>query len=138
NISMPAQPEREGVYRHTRSCDPVVVEGNYAYVTLRDGTDCRGGVNQLDVVDVSDPSRPRKVKTYPMTNPHGLGIDEGTLFICDGRDGLKVFDANDPMRIEQTGRFRNIQAYDVIPIKARKHLVMVGSNKIFQYDYKSP
>ena len=138
SIAQPAQPKREGVYRHTRSCDPVVVEGNYAYVTLRDGTDCRGGVNQLDVVDVSNPARPRKVKTYPMTNPHGLGIDNGTLFICDGRAGLKIFDAQNPMRIEQTGGFRNIQTYDVIPITQRKHLIMVGSNQIFQYDYKSP
>ncbi len=136
SIANPATPERLGHYRHTRSCDPVVVEGNLAYVTLRDGTDCRGGVNQLDVVDVSDPARPRKVKTYPMTNPHGLGIDNGTLFICDGRDGLKVFDASNANNIRQTQRFENIQTYDVIPIAAKKRLVMVGSNRIFQYDYR--
>ncbi len=138
SIANQAQPKREGVYRHTRSCDPVVVQGDYAYVTLRDGSDCRGGVNQLDVVDVSNPARPRLLRSYPMTNPHGLGIDQNTLFICDGRDGLKIFDAQNPNRIQQTGHFGNIRTYDVIPITHRKHLVMVGSNQIFQYDYQNP
>jgi hypothetical protein len=133
-------PVREGHYRHTRSCDPVVVEGNYAFVTLRDGTDCGGNVNQLDVIDISTPSRPVKVKTYPMTNPHGLGIDNGTLFVCDGRDGLKVYDAADVRSIDrnQLAHFRNINTYDVIPDDRRKILMMVGSNRITQYDYKDP
>ncbi len=133
-------PTREGHYRHTRSCDPVVVEGNYAYVTLRDGSDCGGGVNQLDVIDISNPSRLTKVQTYPMTNPHGLGIDNGTLFVCDGRDGLKVFDASDVRAISrnQLAHFRNINTYDVIPDSNRKILMMVGSNRITQYDYKDP
>lgn len=138
NASNPVRPYLEGQYRHTRSCDPVVVEGSYAYVTLRDGTDCGGRVNQLDVIDISNPARPQKVKTYPLTNPHGLGIDNGTLFVCDGRDGLKVYDAADPHRLKQTAHFNNINTYDVIPDSQRKILMMVGGNKITQYDYKNP
>jgi hypothetical protein len=97
-------------------------------------------VNQLDVIDISTPSRPVKVKTYPMTNPHGLGIDNGTLFVCDGRDGLKVYDAADVRSIDrnQLAHFRNINTYDVIPDDRRKILMMVGSNRITQYDYKDP
>ncbi|TAE00428.1 MAG: hypothetical protein EAZ97_05850 [Bacteroidetes bacterium] len=130
-------PQRMGVYRHTRSCDPVVVEGNYAYVTMRNGTDCAGDVNQLDVVDVSNPFNPQKVATHKMTNPHGLGIDQGVLFICDGKDGLKVFDAADPQTIgkNKLAQFSDINAFDVIPDNKRKVLMMVGSNKIKQYDY---
>lgn len=132
----PTNPQRLGQYEHTRSCDPVVVEGNYAYVTLRDGTDCRGGVNQLDILDISNPSRPKKVRTYNMTNPHGLGIDNGTLFICDGRAGLKVFDAKNPNAIEEVKNFPNITTFDVIPVGTKKNLIMVGNDKIYQYDYK--
>ncbi|TAF32133.1 MAG: hypothetical protein EAZ57_09970 [Cytophagales bacterium] len=140
SIQNPEQPVRLGRYEHTRSCDPVVVEGNYAYVTLRNGNDCDGQVNQLDVIDISNPSRPRKIVTHNMTNPHGLAIDNGTLFICDGRDGLKVFDAKDPYTIKrnQIGHFQGITAYDVIPVSLQKRLVMVGSNQIFQYDYSNP
>jgi hypothetical protein len=133
-----ARPQLEGTYRHVRSCDPVVVEGKYAYVTLRNGSDCGGNVNQLDVIDISNPSRPQKVRTYPMTNPHGLGIDNGLLFICDGRDGLKVFNARNPRAITQVAHFSNIQTYDVIPDSHRKILMMVGGNKITQYDYRDP
>ncbi len=140
DIADPLYPRRLGVYAHTRSCDPVVVEGNYAFVTLRDGTDCAGGVNQLDVIDIANPSFPRKLKTYRMTNPHGLGIDNGLLFVCDGRDGLKVYDARDVGRIDSNmiAHFKNINTYDVIPDQSRKILMMVGSNKITQYDYNNP
>jgi hypothetical protein len=138
NATERARPQLEGTYRHVRSCDPVVVEGQYAYVTLRNGSDCGGNVNQLDVIDISNPSRPQKVRTYPMTNPHGLGIDNGLLFVCDGRDGLKAFDASNPRAIKQVAHFSNIQTYDVIPDNHRKILMMVGGNKITQYDYRDP
>ncbi len=138
NATERTRPQLEGTYRHVRSCDPVVVEGNFAYVTLRNGTDCGGNVNQLDVIDISNPSRPQKVRTYAMTNPHGLGIDNGLLFVCDGRDGLKAFDASNPRSLQQVAHFRNIQTYDVIPDTDRKILMMVGGNKITQYDYHDP
>jgi hypothetical protein len=138
DITTRTQPTRQGVYKHTRSCDPVVVEGDYAYVTMRNGTDCRGDINQLDVVDVKNPSNPQKLKEYKMTNPHGLGIDAGVLFVCDGRDGLKVFNAEDPRNLRQVGHFRDIQStYDVIPNNQKRVLMMVGSNKIVQYDYSN-
>ena len=35
------------------SCDPVVVQGDYAFVTLRGGTECQGFSNQLDIIDIS-------------------------------------------------------------------------------------
>jgi len=139
-IQNPTLPVRQGHYRHTKSCDPVVVEGDYAYVTLRDGTDCAGKVNQLDVLDISNPRNPRKIKTYDMSHPHGLGIDNGTLFICDGFDGLKVYDASNPNRIAQNriAHFPRIQTYDVIPVPQKKLLILTGGNRIRQYDYTNP
>lgn len=140
DISDRVYPKREGRYQHTRSCDPVVVEGNYAYVTLHDAIDCGGGVNQLDVIDISNPRSPRKVRTYKMTNPHGLGVDNGTLFVCDGRDGLKVYDTKSPLQLKrnQLAHFPNINTYDVIPDGNRKVLIMVSDDKITQYDYHNP
>lgn len=131
----PVQPEYVSTYWHVTSCDPVVVEGNYAYITLRTGNLCELDVNQLDVVDVSDLKNPEKLKSYTMYNPHGLGIDEGTLFVCDGEEGLKVYKASDPYNIKANmlAHFSDIDAFDVIPINHL--LIMIGKDGIYQYDY---
>jgi hypothetical protein len=131
----PVEPQYVSTYWHVSSCDPVVVEGNYAYVTLRTGTTCETDVNQLDVVDVSELSNPQQLKSYTMFNPHGLGIDNSTLFICDGEEGLKVYDASNPLMIKNNmiARFPEINAWDVIPVN--NLLIMIGVEGIYQYDY---
>ena len=43
DITDPAFPQYKSQFTHLRSCDPVVVQGDYAYVTLRNTTQCRGG-----------------------------------------------------------------------------------------------
>lgn len=136
--SNPANPVHLSTYEHITSCDPVVVEGNTAYVTLRNGTECQGFVNQLEVIDVEDPTNPQLVATYPMAHPHGLGIDRGTLFICEGEYGLKVFNADDPLRISQNlqAHFTNMHAYDVIPLD--NVLMLIGEDGLYQYDYTDP
>ncbi|MEM9987362.1 MAG: hypothetical protein AAF804_19895, partial [Bacteroidota bacterium] len=50
SLSDPNEPNYVSEFQHVRSCDPVVVEGDFAYVTLRGGTPCGGFSNQLDVV----------------------------------------------------------------------------------------
>lgn len=131
----PGNPQFEGSYWHFTSCDPVVVEGDYAYITLRSGTWCNLGENQLDVVNISDPSNPFQVQAYDFTNPHGLGIDNSTLFICDGSAGLKIFDASNPNTIVQNllYHYPNITTNDVIPFNGL--LLMTAEEGIYQYDY---
>jgi len=134
----PQKPERMSVFEHARVCDPVVVHGNKAYVTLRSGTNCQGFTNQLDVVDISNLFRPKLIKSYPMRNPHGLGIDFPNLFICEGAYGLKTFDASDAQNIDKNLRenIDNIDAYDVIPLG--KSLLLIGRDGFYQYDYSNP
>src|SRR4030042_5327945 len=135
NLINPIEPQYVSTYWHVTSCDPVVVEGNYAYVTLRTGNTCESDVNQLDVVDVAELSNPQHLKSYTMFNPHGLGIDSGTLFICDGEEGLQVYDASNPFMIKNNmiARFPEINAFDVIPVNDL--LIMIGVEGIYQYDY---
>ncbi len=135
DLSSPATPTFLSVFTHINSCDPVVIEGNLAYVTLRSGTQCNGFTNQLDVVDISSITNPFLVKSYPMFNPQGLGIDNHTLFICDGDAGLKVYDATDPMEIHmhQLAHFADIKTYDVIPYNGL--LMMIVADGLYQYDY---
>lgn len=131
-------PEFISLFQHARNCDPVVVEGDYAYVTLRSGNpECDGFSNQLDVVDIKDLYNPSLLKTYPMKNPHGLGIRDTTLFVCDGDDGLKVYDARDKKAIDQNqlAHFKKINAFDVIPLY--NILLMIGEDGLYQYDYSN-
>lgn len=133
--SNPAQPSYTATYSHIRSCDPVVAEGNRAYVTLRSGTPCQGFTNQLDVLDITNITAPTLLKSYPMTNPHGLGIDNGILFICDGDDGLKIYNAADATTIDQNQikHYAGINAFDVIPYD--DILLMIGDDGLYQYNY---
>jgi hypothetical protein len=138
SLEDPANPVKVSTYEHVRSCDPVVVSGNTAYVTLRSGTQCEGFTNQLEVIDVADWSSPQLVKIYPMSNPHGLGIDKSLLFICDGNAGLKIYDATDQQNIDKhlIKHYENIHAFDVIPFN--NVLMLIGADGIFQYDYSDP
>jgi hypothetical protein len=138
DVSSPESPSQMSKYEHIRSCDPVVVDGDYAYVTLRSGTACQGFTNQLEIIDIKNLAAPQLLKTYPMTNPHGLGIDDKTLFICDGEDGLKAYDVTDINKVDanQLAHHKNIHALDVIPFN--DVLMMIGEDGIFQYDYSNP
>ena len=125
---------------HARACDPVVVENDIAYVTLRSINNfsrCGGAIsNQLDVIDVSNAASPVLLKTYSMENPYGLGIDNKKLFICEGTSGLKTFDASKPMDIKQLQHFKEMNAYDVIPLN--NTLMLIGKDGLYQYDYSNP
>ena len=138
SLANPSNPEFVSELNHINACDPVVVENDIAYVTLRAGTWCMNTTNQLDVIDISDIDAPRLLKSYPMFNPHGLGIDNGTLFICDGADGLKVYDATNPLAIQSNmiAHFSGIDTYDVIPLG--DILLLIGHDGLFQYDYSDP
>jgi hypothetical protein len=126
-------PTQLSVYPHFTACDPVVVEGNFAFVTLRNSERCPQGVNRLEVIDVQNLMNPKKVAFYQMLNPHGLGIDNGNLFVGEGDKGLRILDASDPNNVEQIRHISDIKATDVIPFN--DVLMITGRDGIVQYDY---
>jgi hypothetical protein len=129
----PENPTRLSAFAHVTSCDPVVVQGDYAYVTLRAGSFCGGGVNRLDILDIADLTDPLMVESYSMQGPFGLGIDGSTLFVCDGVAGLKVYDVTDPMNIDLLAFETSNETYDVILIPPLA--IVVGPDGLDQYDY---
>lgn len=135
SIANCADPVYIAQFAHVMSCDPVVAEGNYAYVTLRSGGDCRIGFtsNQLDIIDISNINNPSLVQTHPMTEPWGLGIDNNVLFICHGDHGLGVYNVTNPNVLTTIHLFSNIKSYDVIPYNSV--LIVTGPGGIYQYDY---
>ncbi len=133
DIANPAMPEFKGTFTHFRACDPVVADDVYAYVTLRTGTFCEGTSNQLDIVNVQNLNAPALIKTYAMTNPHGLAKDGSTLFICDGKDGLKVYDATVASNLKLMHHLKGMVTYDAIAWN--KRLLLVTQTGLLQYDY---
>ena len=136
DISNPVAPVREGAVAHFRACDPVVADDKYAFVTLRAGTICQGTNNQLDVINVQNVMSPQLVKSYGLTNPHGLAKDGDLLFICDGSDGLKVYNTSNVFSLQLLDRVKNIETYDVIAWNSK--LLVVAKGGLYQYNYSNP
>jgi hypothetical protein len=132
SIKNPEKPEFVFRYSHITSCDPVIVQGNLAYVTLKVGN-CRTGTNTLEILDISDPNSPVLLQSYPMKSPGGMGIDGGCLFVCQDKNGLAVLDVSDPKSISETMSIENVNAYDVITNNGV--LILTGEDGIFQYSY---
>ncbi|WP_142687992.1 LVIVD repeat-containing protein [Chitinophaga polysaccharea] len=137
DILNPATPSKRSMVTHFRACDPVVVEGNKAYVTIRSGSACAGSLNQLQVFDVTNVDNPIKLSTTEMKNPHGLGIDNGKLFICEGNFGLRFMNASDVMNITTTKLVDGLDTYDVIPFENQHRLLVSARDGIYQYDYST-
>ena len=129
----PTAPKLIGQASHVVSCDPVVVENDIAYVTLRSSSSCRRGQNALLVFDVKDPTRPRELVSRPMTSPHGLGVDGNKLFVADAKDGLLVFDVRDPRDPKLIGEAHDVAGYDVIAHAGT--LFVSAEDGLYQYRY---
>lgn len=145
DVATPTAPKFVSSISHARSCDPVVVDSSFAYVTLRStvagaagsGTGiiglwgrCGGGTqtDELDVIDISTLAQPRLVRTYPMSGPLGLGAENGRLYVCDA--GLKIFDTTKAPELTQVQQVR-ANLTDVIP--NGDYLLGVGAGGLYQF-----
>ena len=79
DVSDAADPEYINRIEHMRSCDPVVADTNYAYVTLRGGTNCFTEVNSFKSLTFKTFKIFRVLED--MFNPYGLGIYDDHLII---------------------------------------------------------
>lgn len=133
SVAKPNHPVPIGIHRHARSCDPVVTQGEFAYVTLRsDNQNCAGVANVLKVIDIQVPARPRELYDVRLSEPYGLGIADTRLFVCDGREGLVEFYLSSFGRPKELSRVQDEFCHDVIPLE--KTLITTGTSGISQYD----
>lgn len=133
DISSPATPAFVSEFQHGTACDPVVVDENYAYVTLRGGNFCGATESGLYIIDITTIESPELKVIYPMDEPYGLGVKDDKLFVCDGASGLKVYDKSEIPDLEQLNHFEGIVTFDVIPLE--NQLLMVGDEVLYQYEY---
>jgi len=121
-------------FPHVRSCDPVIVQGDYAFVTLRSNSRCWGSKNQLDILNISDVYNPTLVMSYPMEEPYGLAVKQNLLFLCDGMGGLKVFNVENKSEIINTQTFNQINCFDAISYKDT--LIVSADFGLLQFEIK--
>ncbi|MGN6802490.1 MAG: LVIVD repeat-containing protein [Ginsengibacter sp.] len=132
----PENPVKLGQFTHARACDPVITDGEYAYITLHSGTNCLGYNNELDIVRLNMLVNASLVQMYNFESPRGLSKDGDLLFICDGNNGLKVFDATDVLNLKLLKHISLTETYDVI---AKNHVALVvAADGLYQYDYSDP
>lgn len=133
NLVNPSSPEFVSDFKHWEGCDPVVVDGDYAYLTLRGGNLCGQLESVLEVIDISDKTNPTLAARYNLENPYGLGIKNNMLYVCDGTAGLKLFERETSEDLILVNSLKDIQAKDVIPLE--KSLIMIGEKTLYQYEY---
>lgn len=133
-------PYHLSTFEHAMACDPVFVSGDLAYVTLREGNFCTNASNQLDVIDISNIEDPRLIETYPMHHPHGLSVINEILYLCEGDQGLKVFDVENSRKIDEN-RLSHVtghDAFDVIVLPPGDLVMVIGADGFYQYDASDP
>ena len=134
-LSSPSHPNNVGQFTHARSCDPVIADNRYAYITLHSGSSCEAFNNELDVVQLNNLSDAQLVKTYAMTSPHGLSKDGNLLFLCDGIAGLKIYDASNVQNLQLLKQFSGIETFDIIANNSIA--LVVAKDGLYQYGYAS-
>ena len=137
NITSPEQPIVEGFFFHATACDPVLPDGDIAYVTLRTGDEdmCPGDENALVSVNVSDIRNPYQIQEIPMESPFGMTLIADILYVGEGENGLKLFDASDRTNLKEIKHDETVQAYDIIAHPTKPNLILIASPDGFgQYE----
>jgi len=127
-LENPSNPEFASFSNHMISYDPVVVQGHYAFVTLRSGNRNWWQPSSLQIYDIKDIENPRLINEYELEEPYGLAVKEDVLLVCD--NGLKVFDIsfiNEILLLQKI----DVKATDVI-IKDTL-VVVTGEDGLYQY-----
>lgn len=134
SISDAAHPDRMGSASHVRSCDPVVANDTVAYVTVRGGSTCGGSRNSLFVYDVKNILNPVQRNVIDMQSPWGLGMWNNILYVCDGANGLKIYNISSKYSPYYVGEMNDDTYYDVIPLDDM--LVCMVQGGVLLYEIK--
>ena len=119
-------------YDHQTACDPVIAKGDFAYLTLRNGTTCReASINYLITLDISEIGQPIPVDTIEMIRPRGLTFYDGDLYVGEGVYGLKKFDLSTPYQPVLDTFYTKVPCNDLIGLPS--HLILTYNNGISQY-----
>ncbi|MBS1591175.1 MAG: hypothetical protein JST07_03600 [Bacteroidetes bacterium] len=136
DISNPSIPKYMSLFTHARLCDPVIADGNYAYITLHASESrCIGTTNEMDIVNITDLNNPTLTNKISLTHPNGLSKDGNVLVVCDDYAGLKIFDATNAQSPSLIKAISIPNAYDVICLSGVA--IVSAADGIYEFDYSN-
>lgn len=136
NIDNQDRPEHIYAFDHATSCDPVMAADDVAYITLRTAefSSCPGNTNALLVLDISNLNDVDQKEEIEMLSPYGMNLIGNKLYVGEGENGLKIFDASDRQDPKLVKFDQSIKAYDVIPHPLDDDIIFTtGPEGIYQY-----
>lgn len=117
SITDPDKPVKLGEALHVRSCDPVVANDSFSYVTLRSSNStCGAAQDGLYIYDVKSILAPKQLSLLPLESPFGLGLKDTVVFVCRGTYGLTAVNVKDPNNPKVMYNVKDGNYVDVIPI----------------------
>lgn len=87
-------------------CDPLQGHARFLYAS-------EGG-RGIHVIDVSEPTQPRRVAFVESISPRGLALAGDYLYCADGIGGLRIFDVSQPEKIRRVGLVPMFDAHEVV------------------------
>lgn len=132
SISDAGQPDKLGSASHVRACDPVVADDTVAYVTVRGGNSCGGTRNAMFVYDVKQVLSPKERNVINMESPWGLGMYGNTLYVCNGSNGLSIYDITDRYYPKLKKSIYDDTYYDVIAYNDMLICMVQGGTLLYE------
>jgi len=137
--SSPESPSYVSEISHVMGCDPVVVQNDYLFSTVRGGSMCRttNSVNLLYLYDIKNITSPNMVATENQQSPYGLGVNGQLLVVCNGINGMMVYNWEESsQKITLRSSYPDIHAFDVI--MNGNTMIVTADNGLFQFDCTDP
>jgi hypothetical protein len=134
--SVPGRPAFISGVQHFRACDPVVVSGATAFVTLRGGNRCGESRDVLLCIDITDPAKPKVLGERPMDTPFGMAVDDTLLYVSTGDSGFELLDVSDPGGPALVRKWRHGETRDFI--WGDDVLYVMNGDNVAIYDVASP
>jgi hypothetical protein len=134
--SDPAKPRLIGRVEHFRACDPVVVSGSTAYVTLRGGSGCGDTRDALLCVDIANPRKPSVIAEKAVATPYGLSVADTLLYVSKGRNGYTLFDVAQPKAPAELANWSDWPTRDFI--WSGNTLFVLGIDDVRIFDVSDP
>jgi hypothetical protein len=134
--SQPEKPVRLSQIEHTRACDPVVVSGSTAYITLRGSGLCGGAEDELLCVSIQNPAKPSLIGAKPLPTPWGLAVQNQKLFVSHGEYGYSLLDVTDPSAPAVTATWMDRPTRDFI--WSGNTLFVMSRDNVYIYDVTDP
>ncbi len=113
-LSNPEQPSLISQFNYfIPGRDPVVAIDSVAYSTTRN---LNGQGGNLNVINIKNLNAPVSMGRVIMSSPYGLAINGNALYVCNGSNGMSIFDRSDVYRPVLTQEFTAVNEtfYDLI------------------------